>query len=54
MSPFKGIVKHTGQKSLSQFINESLDSISIHLSFETLQKSGFNTPREGFSLKLGH
>ena len=37
-----------------QFANESLKSVCIRLAFETLRRSGFNTPGEGFSLILGH
>ena len=53
-SPCKSVIKHTKSKINIQFINESLNCASIYLAFETLQRSGFNTPGEGFSLILGY
>ena len=53
-SPCKSIVNHTKGKIHIEFINKSLNCISIQLSFETLQTSRFNTLGEGFSLILGY
>ena len=33
------------RKKKAQFINESLNTISIYLSLKTLKNSGFNNPR---------
>ena len=52
MQPLQIYCQNTEWKINIQFVNKSLNSISIHLAFETLWRSGFNTPGEGFSLLL--
>ena len=52
MQPLQKYCKAHSKKCTFSLL--SLCYISIHLSFETLQRSGFNTPGKFFSLILDH